>query len=206
MKDETLIIEKIIQPPIREHLFVLNNHLNRYNTAARALHLTKEHLLIDASCGHGYGSYILSSKVSATIGLDINPDYLKTAAQNFASDNLSFYTYDHYDQIKRDPNGWADRIVCIETIEHLPKEALTAYVKRLLSYLKKGGWLFVTFPVGDDSLSSYNPYHLNEPSLSSVHKIFSSLFASMSYELDSFVNSFGFDTTYCYLTLKDFGK
>jgi O-antigen biosynthesis protein len=206
MKDETLMLNKILKDPIREHVHLLNNHFSRYNAAIRAVHVSPSDIVMDASCGQGYGAYLLSLKASKVIGLDVNRDYLDFASHEFKSDNLFFYDYDQFDQMVREGQfGKIDKLISIETIEHIEKCELRNYVNKILSYLKKGGSLFVTFPLGLDEPSSYNPFHLNEPRLQSVQDLFSPFFTSLCYEIDTFNNSFGYKTIYGYLTLKNYG-
>jgi cyclopropane fatty-acyl-phospholipid synthase-like methyltransferase len=199
LRNETLLINKIINEPINEHTLLLFNHFNRYGLALRMLGINENHTVFDASCGRGYGSYILSQKAKMVIGLDINKNYLKDAKKIFFSANLFFL---HYNELEQNPINKADKIVCIETYEHLPKKEINKFISNLISHLNTSGDMLITIPLGNNEPSEYNKFHLNEPSIDVLYKKFSSYFHFISFEIDNFINSFGYDTKYCYLILK----
>ncbi len=201
-KNDTLLVDRIINSPINEHTILLNNHFLRYNKAMDSLKITNRDIVLDASCGLGYGSYILAQKAKAVIGLDINPDYVKLARRYFPKKNLHFFLYKDFPKNK----NRIDKIICIETYEHLAKRETAGFLKMILRFLKQGGDMFITAPLGNNKASRYNKYHLNEPSLDVLYKYFAGSFENIEFETGKFKNSFGYQSKYCFLTLKNYSK
>jgi CMP-N-acetylneuraminic acid synthetase len=193
-QDETLEIRRLIKPPLAANLTLLANHIRRYVQAAEALELSKDHRVLDASCGQGYGSFLLAQQAGEAVGLDVNQEYLTIATREFAVDNLCFATYDYF--FSGQP-ALADKIVCIETYEHLSGRAQRPFVDRLLSGLRPGGDLFITTPLGNDGPSAVNPHHLHEPSLASLKAVFSPRFAKADYRVAPRVDSYGQSCDFC---------
>ena len=198
IRNETLAIEALVRPPVAEHLTLLASHIRRYVLAVESLNINRHHRVIDASCGKGYGSHLLSLSAGQVIGLDINQDYLAVAGREFAADNLRFTTYDAYFAEAPQP---VDKIVCIETYEHMPQEQQGPFVDRLLSALRPGGDVFVTAPLGHDAASEVNLFHLHEPSLGALHQSLGPRFAKTNYRIARRVDSFGQDSEYCWVVL-----
>ncbi len=205
MKNETLRFDFIIKEPLQEHIKLLYNHFSRYGAAIRMLNVSSNDVLLDASCGLGYGSYILSFKTKKVVGLDINCEYIDCATKLFSSHNVEFYSYNDYEYlVNTGERPRADKIVCIETLEHIPKTQTKEFLARLLSLLKKGGNLFLTVPMGENMHSNYNEFHLNEPSIDTLYGLFINLFDRTTFEVETFVNSFGQEMKYCMVQLISF--
>jgi 2-polyprenyl-3-methyl-5-hydroxy-6-metoxy-1,4-benzoquinol methylase len=154
----------------------------------KRLAISDQDVVIDASCGCGYGSCGLARKAGRVYGLDVNESYLQIAKDNLKLPNLIFLTYEEY------RNGdWdkADKIVCIETFEHIPKEQGIFFLTRLVGYLRNTGSMFLTTPLGDDGPSTYNPFHCFEPSIGTLRTLLFSFFGNVDMEIDTFTNSFG---------------
>lgn len=201
---ETMIVDEFICEPIQENTKIFFSHFGRYYYASKMLNVNKFDKIIDASAGNGYGTYSLSSLCKSIIGLDINKEYIEMAKNNYISNNLKFMTYeDYYMNYLNPKDAMVDKIINIETLEHIPKEETKQYIENLLNYLKKGGSMFVTVPLGNNEPSTYNQFHLNEPSIDVVYNLFSKYFNKINIEMDSFINSFGHECQYCFLILKD---
>jgi len=199
LKKETFQVEYVIKEPIKEHTQHIYNHFSRYSNAIQSLDINNTDTVIDASCGVGYGSFILSLKSRSVIGIDINQSYLDRAKRLFHADNLDFLSYDIMDLYKHKSN----KIVCIETFEHVPKTQMVIFVNRLLSYLKVGGNMYIDVPIGNNDRSCYNEFHLNEPSIDVLYNTFKNHFDKITFKIDSFVNSFGYETKSCSLILRN---
>jgi CMP-N-acetylneuraminic acid synthetase len=205
MKNETLMLDYIIKEPLQAHLRLLSNHFLRYGTAARMLNVTSDDLVLDSSCGLGYGSYILSFKAKKVVGLDINHEYICRAKELFSSPNTEFYIYNEYESLlKAGVYPQADKIVCIETLEHLPKAQMHEFLSRLFVLLKKGGDMFLTVPLGENMPNDYNEFHLNEPSIDTLYGLFINSFDRITFEVETLVNSFGQEMKYCLVQLSSF--
>jgi CMP-N-acetylneuraminic acid synthetase/protein-L-isoaspartate O-methyltransferase len=205
LKNETLCIDFIIADPIKEHTQILFNHFKRYASAIQQLNILKTETVVDASCGMGYGTYLVSTYAKNVIGLDINDEYLQKSKRMYDSENIDWFSYDEFDQrIQDNILCKPDKIICIETLEHIPQKEMVAFYRKLCSYLKTGGDLFLTVPLGDDKPSEYNQYHLNEPSIGILYQLFSNQFHRVQFEISTFKNSFGYDTKFCLILLNGY--
>lgn len=205
IKSETLLVDRIIKAPVKGHVRLLANHFGRYGIAADRLEISRKDCVIDASCGIGYGSYLLSLKAKKVFGLDVNELYLNSATKIFKTKNLNFYTYRFFDELLfKNKVFKADKIVCIETFEHIPKTEADSFVCRLLSYLEDGGDMFLTAPLGNNKPCNYNRFHLNNPSIGYLRSAFGPLFKKVYFEAGTFKNSFGHNSTYCRALLWDY--
>ena len=199
---ETLPIDVVINKPIQRNVQILFSHFSRYFVASRALNINNTHTIIDASCGEGYGSFYLSLKAKQVYGLDIYSENLDQAKKHFDAPNLQFLTYNKFKREHPDAlYGWIDKVVCIETLEHVPKKDMSGFIGLLMSMLKQGGDLFLTVPLGANEPSSYNPFHKNEPSIDVVLKSFTPYFDNIDIEVDIFTNSYNRESRYCLITM-----
>jgi cyclopropane fatty-acyl-phospholipid synthase-like methyltransferase len=206
LESETLMIDKIFQDPIINNIHATVNHFSRYLMALDRIQIDKNDVIVDASCGMGYGTYILSMKANHAIGLDCNFSYLSKAIDLFNTHNIKFFSYEEFfEQMINSPN-LLDKIVCIETLEHIPKEEMNSYINNLLSILKEGGSMYLTTPIGNDGPSDYNPYHLNEPTFNTIFTLFENRFNKLTIECDHLKNSFGYTTKYLAVSLFGYRK
>lgn len=206
LRNETLLIDRVIRAPIKEHVLLLANHFGRYDAAVNKLAISREDYVIDASCGTGYGSYVLSFKAKKVFGLDVSDDYLKSAMSIFKARNLDFHTYRAFDELRRrNKVPKVGKIVCIETFEHIPRSAASCFVNSLLAYLERRGDMFLTVPLGSDKPCSYNRFHLNKPSIAYLRDMFDSLFRNTAFEAGTFRDSFGRNSAYCHAVLRNYG-
>lgn len=187
---ETLDIQEYIKTPIKENIDILLNHFGRYIIAIRELEINKNDFVYDIACGQGYGSYILSHYANFVIGYDVNNDYLNIAKNLFKKNNIDFipaigFTF--------------DKIICIETIEHLKKENQEEFLIDLCNKLKKRGKLFLTFPIGENEESLYNNFHKCEPSLDRIEKILNKYLHKIKIEIDKYVNNYNEEIQYCFI-------
>jgi len=199
---ESLRVANIIKEPIQYNTRVISNHFDRYYQAINSLNVSKNDVVMDASCGQGYGSYLLSFHAKRVWGLDINKDYLKKAEEFYKTDNIFFCTYDQYNRFNSGNLRFIiDKLVCIETIEHMTRDQQLDYIEMLFKMLKKTGDMFITAPLGKNEKSKYNDSHLCEPSLDFFKKTLTPNFNRSSIIIDSFVNSYGEEAEYCMMSL-----
>jgi SAM-dependent methyltransferase len=121
-------------------------YLGRYLFAADFLRQRKPDLVVDISCGMGYGSAQLCSVAGRVIGVDENADLMQSARQRFRMPNLCFLRKDldideMHPEIK---DGSAAAAVSFETLEHLldPSRAMAQFSK----ILQPGGLFFCSVP------------------------------------------------------------
>jgi len=194
---ETLPLRVVVRKPIDKHIKLLFNHIGRYVIATRKLRINKKDVVIDASCGEGYGTFYLSSISKRAYGLDINFENIERAKEMFKQDNLKYMKY--FDFMKG--KGKADKLICIETLEHMTKDKQEIFVKRLVYMLKVNGSMFLTIPIGQNKPSSYNPFHKNEPSIDVVYAMFKPYFKKINIEISTFVNSYNQLSEFALITL-----
>jgi len=200
--DDTFKVSHKIREPIKYNTHMIFNHFNRYSQAIQSLKISKFDTVIDASCGQGYGSYILSLHAKRVWGLDVNKDHLKKSDKIYKTDNINFHTYDEYNKFNSGNLRFViDKIVCIETIEHMSKTNQITFIRNILDMLKKGGDMFITTPLGTDKPSKYDKNHLSEPSIEFLNELLVKHFDSVNIKINKYINSFGYDINYCMISL-----
>ena len=192
--NETLELAECFCNPIDKNVLTIYNHFRRYAIAIEKLSINNTDTVIDIACGQGYGSYILAQKAFSVIGIDKNNNYLKTARDNFKYNSLRFK-----DTFPIESNFTVKKIVCIETIEHLRKNKIKGFINKLFAYLEFKGQIFFSFPIGTNKNSTYNKYHLCEPSTDFILDIISKKMYKINVEIESFINSFGHESKYCFM-------
>lgn len=194
---ETIILKDLIKEPLQENLQTLFNHLGRYYYAIKKLNINKNDTILDIGCGQGYGSYLLSQYADEVYGLDLNRNFVKYAYDNFKKDNIHFLQYLELGEIP-----CHNKCICIETIEHLNKNEVERFIVKILIKLKNTGQLYLTFPIGKNKPSEYNPYHKCEPSIDFVYNIVKKYFKKIEIEIDNFENNYGHYQDYCILVAR----
>lgn len=136
--------------------------------------------VVDAGCGYGYGSGILSAlgKAARIKSIDINADVVKDAALRWGEMNINF-VIDDCETLATCLNDSADIVVSYENIEHLSKP--NEFLKSAKRVLKKGGLLLCSTP---DKLATppfvdgkpVNDYHHNEWTLEEFNSMLINVF------------------------------
>ncbi|WP_154222387.1 class I SAM-dependent methyltransferase [Marinicella rhabdoformis] len=133
-------------------------HYHRYHMVAEWV---EGKVVLDAACGEGYGSHILSHKADRVLGVDVSVEAIEHAKSEYSNKNLRFM---HSDILALDlPENSVDVVVSFETIEHLAEhEQLLAVFKRVL---KDDGMLIISTPDKaeySDKTGFENEYHIKE--------------------------------------------
>ena len=119
-------------------------HLARYLWAANILKHEKSKIILDAACGRGYGTNMLS-QVGRVIGVDIFEEAASYAHNKYGNANTDFLIADMEsdDFLKL---ASIDAVVSFETLEHLqnPEKALANFHQAL----KHDGVLLLSTPNG----------------------------------------------------------
>jgi len=138
--------------------------VERYEFAAGFL---GEGRVLDLACGVGYGTRLLSDRVStvSALGVDVSEGAVDYANQRYANERTQYQSHDA--MTFEDRSGF-EAIVSIETIEHLPNPAV--FVDRLSALLAPGGLLVGSVPV-TPSVDA-NPHHLHDFSERSFRRLF----------------------------------
>jgi len=128
-------------------------HLMRYFIARGFIEPNDE--VLDACCGTGYGSQLLSTHCQKITGIDYNDDAIALAEDRKIKN--AFFILDDIDNLERyDLN--VDVTVCLETLEHLRNpqkfvETIAKITKRLIIF---------SVPFETDEEKVQNEWHLNQ--------------------------------------------
>ena len=139
-----MAIERIIPGTIEWDAFFAN-HIKRYQFAASQIPIENDLIILDAACGVGYGSFLLSSiPNSKIIAIDRSHVALEIARSTYSKDNVQYLEDDCHTLGNSNSFGPFDVIVSFETLEHLPKP--DKFLKQCYTNLQKGGKLIISTP------------------------------------------------------------
>lgn len=147
-------------PQNNEDAEIYIEHYHRY-LAVKSF--VKDKIVLDAACGAGYGSFILSSEAQRVIGIDISEEAVLYAQGQYKKDNLT-YLVNSIEKIDVEDHS-IDIIVSFETIEHVNEDLQHKFLKEIKRVLKKDGVLIMSTPDRDiySQLVHYNnEYHVKE--------------------------------------------
>ena len=134
--------------------FLFQEHAIRYLFASQ---FTASKTVLDAACGSGYGSAILSeSGAQKVVGIDNSSEAIEYCEKNYKKENLEFKK-DDCEKITLDASF--DVVVSFETIEHLKnQDNFLAEIKRVL----KDDGIFIVSTPNTDTYPADNPFHYKE--------------------------------------------
>ncbi len=142
-------------------------HLHRY---AVARELVSGAIVLDIACGEGYGSYILAHRAKNVIGVDVDAETVKHAAQKYIGPKLKFVR-GSCDAIPLKKNT-VDVVVSFETIEHHNmQEEMLSEIRRVL---KPDGLMIISSPDRDvysGRLGNDNEFHIKELALAEFERL-----------------------------------
>ena len=147
-------------PQSNEDAEIYIEHYHRY-LAVKSL--VKDKVVLDAACGAGYGSFILSSEAQKVIGIDISEEAIEYARKQYQKDNL-IYLVNSIEKIELEDHS-VDVIVSFETIEHVDEELQHRFLKQIKRVLKKDGLLIMSTPdreIYSQLVNYQNEYHIKE--------------------------------------------
>ena len=117
--------------------------------------------VLDAACGEGYGTALLSTAAASATGVDISEKAVEHARARYPSDRLEFLVSDCL-ELPFDEDEF-DCVVSFETLEHLDDhQGLLTEFRRVL---KPGGFLLLSTPdkaVYSDQQQIQNEFHVRE--------------------------------------------
>jgi len=100
-------------------------------------------IVLDAGCGAGYGSnFLAESGARWVLGIDISPEAIHFAAQNYACRNLTFCVMDC--TLLGLKSQTFDMVVSLELIEHLTQP--NQFLAEVVRVLKPDGLFFMSTP------------------------------------------------------------
>ncbi len=156
MKGESLDLERF-DPGLPGRLAY--EHIHRY---AFCVELARGKRVLDAACGQGYGSALLSETATHLVGVDRDPTTIARARQSYAGcSNALFMTADcaHLPFAEAE----FDLVVSFETLEHV--ELQDQMLAEFARVLKPDGILVISTPnrpVYSPPGKPPNPYHVKE--------------------------------------------
>jgi 2-polyprenyl-3-methyl-5-hydroxy-6-metoxy-1,4-benzoquinol methylase len=131
-------------------------HIERYQFA---LKYVVDGIVLDASCGCGYGSFMLSKANKKVVGVDNSHEALTYAIENWNNDNIEYKEFDLDSKVYEELGGF-DSIVSFETIEHLTNP-IEITIEKFSKILKRGGTLILSHPENEKSPGGKFHHHFN---------------------------------------------
>jgi ubiquinone/menaquinone biosynthesis C-methylase UbiE len=133
-------------------------HWHRYAWAAQ---LVRGKRILDAACGEGYGSYLLSREAAHVTAIDIDQQSIEHATRRYPGQNIDFRQADCTALPLADDS--VDVVVSFETLEHLAEQdQLLTEFRRVL---RSDGFLLISSPdkkTYSDETGYENPFHVRE--------------------------------------------
>lgn len=135
-------------------------HLQRYLSITE---LVRGKVVLDAACGEGYGSSILSDTADKVFGIDLSEETIRHANSTYKKENLSFQIAS-IEKLPL-PISSVDVVVSFETIEHVDETLQNSFLSEIKRVLKPGGLLIISTPnkhIYSDLRNYQNPFHIKE--------------------------------------------
>ena len=159
----------------------IRKHLIRYNFAN--LFVKENSEVLDAACGVGYGTHLLSKKSKNIIGIDYSRPAIKFAKENYKNKKIKFF---ESNILKYKYKKKFDVIVSLETLEHINKQDGIRWIKKCYSLLKKNGIFVCSSPllrVRNGKPFITNPHHLHEMQKIELERILKKIFKTNKLNL-----------------------
>lgn len=167
-------------------------HMQRYLSV---LSLCKGKKVLDAACGEGYGSNMISDVAESVIGIDISKEAVENAKKKYDKSNLEYINA----SVEKLPleNESVDVVVSFETIEHVNKDIQNSFINEIKRVLKKDGILIMSSPDKknySDIPNFNNEYHVCEMYRDEFKEFLSTKFTNISlYYQGMFSDSYIFE-------------
>lgn len=133
-------------------------HWHRYAWASQ---MVAGKVVLDAACGEGYGSFLLSRRALRVTGIDIDSEAVEHARSRYPAENLGFEQADCTRLPLADDS--VDVVVSFETLEHLAEhDELLSEFRRVL---RPSGFMLLSSPdkkTYSDETGYDNPFHVRE--------------------------------------------
>lgn len=147
--------------PDNDGLEIEAEHVHRYKAISSCL---KNMNVLDAGCGTGYGSLLMSQNALSVTGIDISHETVEWCNEHYsAQQNLKFIQAS-LDSLPFNDSEF-DCIVIFEVIEHVDKNIQNMFLKEAKRVLKPSGTLIISTPnksIYTDKSGYHNPYHISE--------------------------------------------
>jgi 2-polyprenyl-3-methyl-5-hydroxy-6-metoxy-1,4-benzoquinol methylase len=133
-------------------------HARRYAFAAKRCGGKR---VLDAGCGSGYGTRILSREARECLGVDIDPEALRLAASLFAAPGLAFAVAD-VTTLESVADQAFEVAVALEVLEHLPPASIPDFLATVRRVLATDGTFVVSVANRVHHDKEENPLHRSE--------------------------------------------
>lgn len=132
--------------------------------------------VLDAACGVGYGSYLMSKNpdVKKITAIDRNEAAIQNAKDHFSKENVEYL---YLEKGIEEVEGHFDILVSLETIEHLPDP------KILRDMADRCGIREIILSFPRKKTTHYNKYHLWDYTKEDIVRIFESYECYKVYEI-----------------------
>lgn len=137
-----------------------SEHIQRYMTIQE---IVRNKIVLDAACGEGYGSNLLSETASEVVGIDISTDTINSARNKYRRNNLK-YEVASITNLPFEDNS-VDVVVSFETIEHVVEDMQQKFLCEVKRVLKPDGILIISTPdkmYHTDIPNQINEFHVKE--------------------------------------------
>lgn len=150
-------------------------HYSRYFLANQ---FVKNKIVLDGSCGSGFGSYLLakSGKAKFVYGIDISKEAVEHAEKHFKRSNIKFLK-ENLENTSL-PAESVDVYVSFETIEHI--ENYKRFLLNVKRVLKKDGILVLSTP-NSKTYPKGNPFHFKEFNAKELASLLGGLFKNTRF-------------------------
>lgn len=148
-------------PEVRDEELEIE-HLERYLCIRE---LVRDKVVLDAACGEGYGSHILSQTAATVLGVDINRETIRHARDKYGAGGKLDYKQASVTNLSIIPTGSIEVVVSYETIEHIDGESQVKFLQEISRVLKPEGILIMSTPDKkeySDKYKFHNQFHVKE--------------------------------------------
>ena len=136
-------------------------HFQRYLSVCKLVTGKK---VLDAACGEGYGSKLLSEYAQSVIGIDIDCETIERAKKKYESVSNLRYQQGSVEKLEIEDHS-IDVVISFETIEHVNSDIQKHFLHEIKRVLKTDGVLVMSTPnkaVYSDLHNYKNPFHVKE--------------------------------------------
>ena len=136
-------------------------HWHRYLYATQ---FAKDKTILDIACGEGYGSNLLAQYAKQVVGVDIDPNTIRSASGKYIRRNIEFKV-GSLDSFPLHESAFFDSVVSFESIEHITEEQQEAFLLEVKQVLKPEGILLISTPnkLAYSDVPAYrNEFHVKE--------------------------------------------
>lgn len=154
-------------------------HYQRYKSI---VDICRGKIVLDAACGEGYGSRMLSDTAEKVYGIDIDEKTIQVASQKYKRDNLKFKQGSVGGLQFADDSF--DIVISYETIEHVNADLQKQFINEIYRVLKPEGILVMSSPDKlnySDIPNFTNKFHVNELYFDEFERLLKSRFDNIDF-------------------------